>query len=1218
MSRCTFILWPMLLCVLLSDFVTAQVKNSMPLKWTSDEQELMQLNGKWVTYFNGNVVIVTETGRIYCDSAIWLADSYANFKGHVVVDDAEYQLKADSVYYNIPEGEATARGSRVELWSYADSLFAVGVHAFYNRKARYFEMEERPVIYLKYPDTSRMVEIIADDVQYRAEHRRADASGNVIITSQAFSAEGPCAVMLIDEDILDLYDKPVVRRKQSELTGEFISIIFEGESLQRIDVIDSAYGEFIEPIDSAGIYFDRSVLAGSIITLNFVKGNPENVLCYDQAYSWYYPSMRGGNEYHENTVSGDTILFNMVENRLQSVLVTGGVIGVYLTGKLRDTTVVAIDDSSNTNLVVDSLADVAWGNLTEQTPTEDSVVIGTDSVSVLEMHSEEMTDSTELAVTGQPEDSVNVLPFISPADTLPLTNIDTVEYSGKFVEYSLVDSIIYLRQACEVRSGTMSLVAHDIRFDTHKRLVKAYSAEEVPEELDSIEVDELPSLAGELQPATIPVILRDGDSELYGNFLEYSIATEKGRIIQSKSEYEDGIYYGSKLLREQKHIFYVDDGYYTTCDAEEPHFHFKSSHMKLIEGDKMICRPVVFYLGRIPLIIIPYYVFPLKKGRHSGFLPFRFGNFERGDRYVNDVGYYWAASDYWDWRGAVDYHEKNRTITIKNRINFVKRYVLNGYINAEYRRKSSYSSSLAVEQEQRSYSVQGAYNHKITPSFEVKADGSYISSSSYYTEYSNNLDERLNREIRSKANFSKRFSKSMSLSGSCSHIVNLDRKTRSDQFPNMSLSLPPVWIFGSGSTDEDGQKVQKWYNGFIFRYKPSLNNFSSRVTLDSTISYISMVDTGAGELEEVTVIDTASYRSRKRYAKISHNPSLTLPTIKLIRYINIVPSFRYSETWFKIWDTDQSLNAGIDASTTYRTYSYSGGAGINTNLYGTIYPKIGSLIGLRHVLSPSVGWSWSPDIQKHPKIRSFAGGGAASSKRSAMSIGLKNIFQAKVKKGEKEANLELLALSSSFSYNFEAEEKPLSNMSTSFHTSSVPGVTIRGSMVHTFYDPETDEEKLFSPALLSFNFNINFRLAGKTFLFDDATGIIPHGEDSSSQVAASGGKRGWNLSVAYSFRESGLHTTSYRKSNIVSLTLGFNLTPTTTVSYQQQYDFERDLTVNNRVSIVRQLHCWVGSLYWVPIGSNRGFGFKLNVIDIPDIKIDNNHDTFQMSSFNRF
>ena len=60
------------------------------------------------------------------------------------------------------------------------------------------------------------------------------------------------------------------------------------------------------------------------------------VLCYGQAYSWYYPSPRGGTEYSENAVSGDSIRFISVDDELSSVRVTGGAVGTYVSGRITD------------------------------------------------------------------------------------------------------------------------------------------------------------------------------------------------------------------------------------------------------------------------------------------------------------------------------------------------------------------------------------------------------------------------------------------------------------------------------------------------------------------------------------------------------------------------------------------------------------------------------------------------------------------------------------------------------------------------------------------------------------------------------------------------------------------------------------------------------------------------------------------------------------------
>ena len=83
-------------------------------------------------------------------------------------------------------------------------------------------------------------------------------------------------------------------------------------------------------------------------------------------------------------------------------------------------------------------------------------------------------------------------------------------------------------------------------------------------------------------------------------------------------------------------------------------------NMKMIENDKLIARPVVFHVEQIPILALPFYIFPLKKGRHSGFLPFSFGKFEKGERFVRNVGYYWAASEYFDLMSAMDYFEEKK------------------------------------------------------------------------------------------------------------------------------------------------------------------------------------------------------------------------------------------------------------------------------------------------------------------------------------------------------------------------------------------------------------------------------------------------------------------------------------------------------------------------------------------------------------------------------
>ncbi len=1103
----------------------------------ADQFEVIILGDKYVTYVVGNVDFVTETGHIYCDSARWLKGENVKLNGNVVFDDEKFRLKSDSAFYNIRTAESLARGKRVELWSYKDSLYAVGQHAFYNDSTDYFIMKMRPVLYIGYPDTANMIEVIADVIEYDASQKLANATGDVRISSEEFSSVSDRAIMDTDGNSVELFEQPSVQRGESIISGSVILIELENDLLTMIDVVDSATGTFKEPADPDSTFFDESILSGDRIILDFDRGELSSIVCFGQAYSWYYPSPKGGSEKHQNSVSGDTIRFAIENEQLQRVDVIGGAIGRYISSK-------------------------------------------------------------------------TVL-----ADSVFSEQVDTVDYNSRFIEYHIRDSLITLAEASHVQSGGMSLDAYDIRYDTKANIIEAFSAF-----LDTDTVGNRYSFAAQLQPNKIPVILRDRTEEIYGDYLLYSIDTEKGRIVQSKSDYDAGIYYGHKLYREDRHIFYVDDGRYTTCDADEPHFHFHSSDMKLIEGDKLIARPVVFYIERIPIFALPYYVFPLKKGRHSGFLPFTFGKFQQGERYVRNVGYYWAASDYWDWQGSFDYHEIARTLVFNSRVNFRKRYVLDGDVSGTYARETGFNQYLAEETRRNRWTFRATYNHNVTPSFSVRGSGDFQSDKTYYSDYSQNLEDRLNQNsTKSQISFSKKFGKQVSLSGNVTHTVDQVRESRTDNIPNLSLSLPTIYPFGSASKDEQGRTQQKWYQKFSLRYSPSLINYSSRITVKTPV-VDTLIDSTVVPYDTTIVTDTLSYRSRKEYTKITHNPTLNLPSLKLGDYMNIIPSVRYSETWVKVYQTDQSDTAGIDASKIYRMYTWSGSVGANTTLYGTVYPNVFGLVGLRHAFTPSVTYSYSPEINLHPEVQRYAGATSAGSRKSStINFGLRHVFQAKVRKGEQERNLDLLTVNSSFGYDFEKEEQPLSNLATSFQSTALPIISsLNGSLLHSFYNPESGELNFWSPYLLRFEIRAGFNIAGQNFIFDDPM-AMPRGADSLTQLSpvdpvapvsmpTSRGK-GWSLSADYRYSESG-RGSSFRKESTVSFNLRFNLTPSTSITYYQHFNIVKGITVNNRVNIVKQIHCWSGSIYWGPIGSNSGFGFKLFVTAIPEIKVDSNHDTF--------
>jgi lipopolysaccharide assembly outer membrane protein LptD (OstA) len=1152
---------------------SAQTSPRLTLHY-ADNLEVVPTPEARIWYASGSVVFETESGFIYCDSAIWVQGKRVKLKGSVIIDDEDYRLVADSVDYDQITRQSVARGSYVELWSRTDSLYAVGRHAFSDRDRNYFYMDERPTLYLNYPDTAAMIEVVANFVEFDGDRDRAEAIGEVRISSDQIVSNSGCAVMYPNRNLLDLFDEPVATHRESEVSGSLISVRFRDK--------------VIEPKDTLELAYDESILSGKRLIFDFDEGELYKITCYGQAYSWYYPYDEGKPESSENSVSGDTIRFDIDHQRLLAVHVIGGAIGTYL---------------SSTYSVVetppDTLTDVLLDTTIISQPGDDSLmVMFPDSI-----------------------DTVH--------DTLPVRRVDTVtdtiDYEGVSITYDLDDSLITLRRQAQVKSGNLSLRAYAVQIDTRKDIVRAFSADIVS---DSLHDDS--ALTSYLQPNPIPVILQDVNQTMYGDFLEYSIETEKGRIIQSKSSYDMGLYYGQEVFRETKDVFYMENGRYTTCDAPEPHFHFYSKELKLIEGEKLIAKPVVMHIGRIPILAIPYYVFPLKRGRHSGFLTFTIGNLERGERYLRNVGYYWAASDYWDWLNAIDYYDERSRLNFFSKFTYNKRYVFNGYISGNFARETGFIPSASLETQANRWTLSGAHNHTFSPSFRVDASGSIQSDKSYYQDYSADLPDRLNRTIRSQVNFRKGFGESVSLSGKIAHDDNLDTETRTDQLPSLGLSLPQFRPFGGPKRDDNGELIDKWYHNLVGTYRPNLVNYSRRSLKDSsTIDSFLVVDTLVDTLGD-TVFDTTmaadtttmSLRTRKKYTRINHSLSLSFP-VKFFKYVVFNPSASYREEWFKIWETDQSRDKSIDAGRVYRSYLWSLGTSASTKLYGTVYPNVFGLIGLRQVLTPTVSYSFTPELNKYPEIRAYAGGSAGSARQSQnLTFSLNQFYQAKVKRAEGERNLQLVSITSAFSYNLEKQDQPFSDLTTSFQSTVLPKIRFFGSVVHSLYKPGTNELSFFSPYKKSFTLNVNVTLAGRNFLFDDP------GARASAQTDTAGvdtpqigartmspvGGGGWNFRADYTYREAG-RDAAFAKSSFIRFSLRFKLTPETDIAYNQYYDITKGLTVNNEVQITRRLHCWTGTFYWVPIGSNRGWGFKLYVTALPEIKIDQSQTTLNSGYF---
>ncbi len=258
-----------------------------------------------------------------------------------------------------------------------------------------------------------------------------------------------------------------------------------------------------------------------------------------------------------------------------------------------------------------------------------------------------------------------------PADTTDPGGLDTL------VTYAAADSIVYSMKTRfmnlygdgATQYQQMNLTAEVINVNWDTATLTAVGVQ------DTAHAD---SVVG--RP-----FIRDAGDEYFGEEVTYNFRSKKGRITVATTEMDEGFYKGEQIKKIEANMLYVADGRYTTCDLDHPHFYFTSPRMKLYVRDKVIAEPVYFYVADVPVMALPFGVFPSRGGRASGIIAPAFGEDGRLGSYLSHLGYYWAINDYVDVATAFDLSTRGGWSN-RSRFNYALRYNFTGSVTGEYRR----------------------------------------------------------------------------------------------------------------------------------------------------------------------------------------------------------------------------------------------------------------------------------------------------------------------------------------------------------------------------------------------------------------------------------------------------------------------------------------------------------------------------------------------------
>ncbi|MBN8835984.1 MAG: LPS-assembly protein LptD [Sphingobacteriia bacterium] len=799
--------------------------------------------------------------------------------------------------------------------------------------------------------------------------------------------------------------------------------------------------------------------------------------------------------------------------------------------------------------------------------------------------------------------------------TLSKDSLDApVKYAAKDSGVLMIDSkefILYGKS--NVAYKDLMLDAQTIRYDQESQLVKAYGG-----------TDSANSPINKAQ-------FKQGSSNSISDSIIYNMKSMKG--LTKNTYYNEGeIYVNAQVLKKaDSNIFYGYRSRFTTCNYDTPHFAFVTRKMKLINNKIAVSGPASPMFEGVPVPIgIPFGIYPIYNGRHSGVLIPAFTVSEDYGFGLEGLGYYKVVNDYWDVTTRANlYSYGGWMLNILPK--YIKRYRYTGSFSLSLQNTKALNKSVITKDQFTSFSTyminwSHSQDNRARPGTTFGASVNFGSTKYNQTLLNNPYQNYLN-QLSSSISYSKNFNNKANLSLNINHNQNSNTHLVNLSLPNASVSVMTIYPFQK----KERAGSLKWWESIGVGYSGNFQN------------QISFYDTAGTSFKRV--LDTAQWGA-------THSIPVTI-TLPQVGPFTISPSVSFSQRWYgqsimRTWDSvkqklDTSIHKGF-----YTASEVTFGINASTRIFGTF--KFGhgdNTKKIRHEVRPNIGFSYKPDLVskyfystqvdttgRKVRMSQFDGvvpGTYSEGTFGGISFGIDNLLEMKVrdKKDTAAAATKKIKLLDGFgissAYNLMADSFALSPFSlyarsTLFEKINITGnATIDPYVVDKYgyrvnkYAWQAGSFKLGTINYANIAVSTSFKSKSKSGKTDkDRLQIDPFLTPDEQQRQLQYARANpaeftdfdipWNLSLSYSLNYNRL---PYRDTagiatfqNVITSNMNFNgdfsLTEKWKIGAAGYYSFNGGGMQQLSMFITREMHCWQLAINVTPIGKFKTFNFTIS------------------------
>ncbi len=427
----------------------------------------------------------------------------------------------------------------------------------------------------------------------------------------------------------------------------------------------------------------------------------------------------------------------------------------------------------------------------------------------------------------------------------------------------------------------------------------------------------------------------EGGESIVAERTELNLDSELGTILTGKLSLEGDHYItGREIEKIDEDTYLVYSGSYTACSSDSPAWSFRCTSAKVQQGEYLQSWNTIGYIQGIPIMYLPYFVFPMKTERQSGFLVPHIGrSSDQGMRVTNT--YFWAISQGQDMTLTHNYSEERG-----HRFDLEYRYLVGK--DAEGTLVGKYVPDRVAEETNRRLS----WGHRQTLPYDVKTivNMKLTSNVQFDKDFETDLSDRTRRDLRSTVSFTRNFSQ---------HTLRL----LFDRLDNLR-------------EENSGQAKQRF---------PELQFNSQFPSILGTRLNISQ-ETVLAHLEE-------EGNNEKRFERLDTKANIVFPITIIDQALTLNPSLNGHMTYYSR-DATTAEHREMPAEPVHQQY-YDAGISMSGPRFNRIFELSQKyrIQRIKHLIEPTLSFSYNPavdevnvpkfdgvDLQSRTRSRSLAYG----------------------------------------------------------------------------------------------------------------------------------------------------------------------------------------------------------------------------------------------------